>query len=268
MKFMYITNDRKLAEMVDNSTIDYLFIDLEKNGKEERQKNMDTVKSDHSISDIHPIKSSLRSAEVLVRINPIFDGSEKEINQVIEAGADIIMLPYFKTADEVSMFLNIVNGRSKTMLLLETKEAIQEIDHILELRGIDSIHIGLNDLSLSLGKKFMFELLCDGTIEAIIDKIKVTGIPYGFGGVSALDTGVLTANLIIEMHKLLGSSQVILSRGFYNEIVKKYGVVGLNKGFYEEVKKLRNYYDKLKVREYSEALSEVMKSVERICHAK
>lgn len=53
--------------------------------------------------------------------------------------------------------------------LLETPEAVKIVDDIIKLDGLDEIFVGLNDLSLGYGKKFMFELLCDGTVEKLSD---------------------------------------------------------------------------------------------------
>ena len=148
---MYITNNPEIAEIAENAGVDRIFIDLETVGKEERQHNMDTVKSFHSISDIGDVKAVLTKAELLVRINKIYPGSENEINKVIEQGADVVMLPYFKTVEEVKSFLDIIAGRVKTTLLLETPEAVELLDEILGLDGIDEVHIGLNDLQAFLG---------------------------------------------------------------------------------------------------------------------
>ena len=131
-------------------------MDLEVRGKEQRQHNLNTVKSHHSISDIAEIKPLLTRAEMMVRINSWYEGSQKEIDEVIEAGADIIMLPYWMTVEEVRSFIDAVHGRCRTSLLLETKEAVDIIDHVLALGGFDEIHIGLNDLHLSYGMSFMF----------------------------------------------------------------------------------------------------------------
>ena len=67
--------------------------------------------------------------------------------------------------------------------MVETPEAVENIDNILALTGIDYIHIGLNDLHLGYGMSFMFELLADGTVDMLC-KISEKGIPYGFGGVA------------------------------------------------------------------------------------
>lgn len=216
---MYITNDEKEAQLYQNAGVERIFVDLEKNGKEERQPG-DTVKSDHTMEDVRKIRKSISTSKLLVRINPIFSGTEKEIEELISIGADYIMLPFFKTVEEVSLFIKFVNGRAKTVLLLETPEAVLIIDEILSLSGIDEIHIGLNDLSLGYHKKFMFELLSDGTVEYLAKKIKNKMIPFGFGGISRLGGGLLPAEKILLEHIRLGSQRVILSRNFSSECRK------------------------------------------------
>lgn len=222
LKLMYITNNPKVAKIAEKAGVDRIFVDMEYIGKAKRQGGMDTVQSYHTIEDIKRIREVIHKAEIIVRVNPIHEASEEycsseaEINDVIEAGADIIMLPYFKTIKEVACFLKIVNKRTKTMLLLETPEAVDIIDDILNLEGIDEIHIGLNDLSLGYGRKFMFELLADGTVEKLCFKFKMKGIPYGFGGIASIGHGELPAEDIIKEHYRLGSTCVILSRSFCN----------------------------------------------------
>ena len=183
---------------------------------------MDSVQSHHTFQDIQNIRKVLTKSQLLVRCNPIhaatndYCSSEEEINKIVECGADIIMLPYFKTVKEVKTFLGFVAGRTKTMLLLETPEAVDVLDSVLNLSGIDYIHIGLNDLSLGYHKKFMFELLADGTVDVLCAKIKKAGIPYGFGGIASLGKGTIPAEMIIKEHYRLGSTCAILSRSFCN----------------------------------------------------
>ena len=216
LALMYITNDPTVAQIAEKNGVQRVWIDLETLGKEERQKNLNTVKSHHCIHDIEVISNVLTTSEVLVRVNPINPGSEEEINQVIAAGADMIMLPMWKSLDDVKQFLGFVNGRVKTTLLLETKEAVECLDQVLELGGFDEIHIGLNDLHLSYGLTFMFELLSNGTVESLCKKIAATGIPYGFGGIARIGEGTLPAEWIVKEHYRLGSTRAILSRSFCN----------------------------------------------------
>lgn len=216
LTLMYITNNPAVAKVAEKNGVQRVWIDLETLGKEERQKNMNTVKSHHSISDIAAISNVLTTSEVLVRVNPINPDSEDEINQVIAAGADIIMLPMWKSVEDVRKFLELVNGRVRTTLLLETKEAVQCLDQVLALGGFDEMHIGLNDLHLSYGLTFMFEMLSNGTVESLCKKIAAAGIPYGFGGIARIGEGTLPAEWIVKEHYRLGSTRAILSRSFCN----------------------------------------------------
>ncbi|MGN0222436.1 MAG: aldolase/citrate lyase family protein [Muribaculaceae bacterium] len=222
LKLMYITNKPWVARIAEDAGVDWIFVDMEFIGKDARQAGLDTVKNHHTIEDVARIRSAVSKAKVLVRVNPIhpelpdYMSSETEIDLAIEAGADIMMLPFFKTVAEVRQFISIVNGRVKTCLLVETPEAALLLDEILAVEGIDMIHIGLNDLHLALGMKFMFELLADGTVERLAAKIKAKGLPFGFGGIATLDGGAMPGSMVLKEHYRLGSSMVIVSRSFCN----------------------------------------------------
>ena len=217
LQMMYITNNPQIARIAEKYSVDRIWVDLEQIGKKERQGGMNTVQSTHTIQDVQVIRSSIEGrASLQVRVNPIYDGSKSEIDKVIEYGADIIMLPFFSTTKEVEKFIDMVDGRARTCLLLETVGAEKNLDEILEIPGIDEIHIGLNDLHLQYHMDFMFELLSNGKVEEICNKIKNKGIPYGFGGIAKLDEGMLPARHIIAEHYRLGSGMAILSRSFYD----------------------------------------------------
>ena len=246
MKLMYITNNPQIALIAQNAGVDRIFIDMEYIGKDLRQGGMDTVQNHHTLEDITAIRKVLTKSELLVRVNPIhdssdvFSSSEEEIEAVIKAKADIIMLPYFKTACEVKRFLKAVNGRCKTLLLFETAESVENIDEILKLDGIDEVFIGLNDLSLSYGYKFLFEPLANGTVEKIANKFKDKNFSFGFGGIARLGEGTLSSEKIIAEHYRLGSTCVILSRSFCNaNYVTDEKVIG--ELFENEVKRIRDY---------------------------
>lgn len=222
LKLMYITKDPAVAVIAERAGVDWIFLDMEFIGKDARQGGLDTVQNHHTVKDVANIKAAVKTAKVLVRVNPIHDAisnypsSKDEIDATIKAGADIVMLPFFKTVEEVKQFINYVDGRAKTLLLMETVEAANLVDEILEVAGIDMIHLGLNDMHLELGMKFMFELLANGTVEKLGDKIKAKGIPFGFGGIATLDGGALPGSMVLKEHVRLSSSMVIVSRSFCN----------------------------------------------------
>lgn len=245
LTLMYITNNPSIAKIADEAGVDRIFVDLEIIGKVERQGHLDTVISRHSLEDISNIKKSLINSKLLVRVNPINDKSLEEIDEVINRGAEIIMLPMFKTSYEVKTFIKFVDGRATTCLLLETKEAVEQLNEIIKIEGIDEIHIGLNDLHISYNKKFMFELLTDGTVEHICRIIEKKYIKYGFGGIASLGNGAIPPENIIPEHYRLGSSMVILGRSFCD--LKKNSLYEVKNIFNNEVKKIRAYESKVKL---------------------
>lgn len=222
IKLMYITNQQSVAQIAENAGVDRIFVDMEYIGKGLRQGGMDTVQSHHTMEDVARMAKTLQKAELLVRCNPIheatadFGSSKEEIDAIIENGAQVIMLPYFKTAAEVEEFVRLVDGRAKTFPLMETREAAENADEILQVDGIDEIYIGLNDMSLSYGYSFMFQLLANGTVDRLAEKFRAKGMTFGFGGIASLSGGLLPGSYVLKEHYRLGSSRVILSRSFCN----------------------------------------------------
>ena len=229
LNLMYITNRPEVAKIAEKAGVDWIFVDMEFIGKDDRQGGLDTVQNHHTIEDIKNIKSAVTKAKVLVRVNPIHKGhhgymdSCEEIERAIEAGADIVMLPFFHSVQEVKVFVRFVregnercNRQAKVCLLLETPEAAILLDEIMNVPGIDMIHIGLNDLHLAMGMKFMFQLLTDGIVEQLANKIRAKGIPFGFGGIASLHSGALPGAYVLKEHYRLGSSMVIVGRSFCN----------------------------------------------------
>ena len=251
LTLMYITNNPKVAEIAQSAGVDRIWVDMEWIGKEDRQAGMNTVKSHHTIEDIVNLRPIVTSSTLMARINPIhsatkeYGDSREEIESTIAAGAEVIMLPMFKTVKEVEKFVEYVSGRVKTQLLVETKEAHQSIDKILEVPGIDEVHIGLNDLHLSYGQRFMFEPLCDGKVEAMADKLNERGIKFGIGGIARLGKGILPAEYVIAEHYRLGSSAAILSRSFCDANNVE-NVESIRQLFVDEVKQIRLWEEKVK----------------------
>lgn len=269
LKLLYITNKTEIASLADRAGIDRIFIDLEIKGKEERQGHLNTVISRHSTKDIKKIKDVLTFSQLLVRINPINKESKKEIDLVIEGKADIIMLPMFSTADEVREFIRLVDKRAKTCLLLETAAAAVRIDEILDVPGIDEIHIGLNDLHIDMKLTFMFELLSCGFIDYLAQKIKAHNIPFGFGGIARIGYGELPAEYIITEHYRIGSCMAILSRSFCD--ANKRSADEVIEDFTLGIKRIREFeksVSQLSDFEYNENHARVISAVKKIAEKK
>ena len=213
-----ITNSPALASACDALPGMRLFVDLERNGKAERQAGRNTFISTHQISDVGRVKAVLRHARLMVRVNP-YDpaqaaAAQAEVDEVIAQGADLIMLPMFTSAAQLRAFAGIVAGRVPMVPLLETAGALACLDDWITTPGIDEVFVGLNDLHVSLGCRFMFEPLVLGHVERVAIAARQHGLPFGFGGIARVNEGLLPGQDVLAEHLRLGSQAVILSRTF------------------------------------------------------
>ena len=242
MNLFFITNSVQLAQFAVEQGADRIFVDLETLGKNERQGHLDTLISSHSVADVAAVRPVVPQGRLMVRINPINGNTVDEVEQVIQAGADIIMLPMFRTPREVELFVQAVNGRARTMLLVETVGAMESLHECVAVRGLDEVHIGLNDLHLELRKRFMFELLADGTVDRMAQVLNDALVPFGIGGVARVGEGLLPAELILAEHARLGSTAAILSRTFHRR-AETVAEIRAQMDFGAEIAKLRQAYE-------------------------
>lgn len=237
MQLILITNDPRQAQLSVSAGVDRVMVDLEINGKEDRQGHLNTLISRHSFEDVSVIRQALDESgagKLMVRINPIGPNSRAEIDEVLNRGADRIMLPMFNHPDQVAQCIDLIDGRSPLTLLLETAAALVRLPQILSIEGIDDFHIGLNDLHLDMGLDFMFELFGSGLLDHVAQLIRAKGLSFGIGGVACLGEGKLPAELILAAHMHLGSERVILSRDFTESVKDGRSLEG-------EVLKIRDY---------------------------
>ena len=218
MKLMILTAEPSFAKEAQSAGIDRIFFDLEYINKVERQKGRNTFISSNNIEDIPSIRNVLTSSELLVRTNPIHQYSKQEIDKAIDYGADILMLPMAYDKNDVEAFIQMINGRAKVSIMIETVQALTRIDSILALKGVDELFFGLNDLHIGLGLPFLFEVLSGGLIEYMSEKCSKKNMPFGFGGIARIGDGMLPAEKILGEHIRLGSTSVILSRTFKGEV--------------------------------------------------
>ena len=262
---MILAADPQSAIDAQNAGVDRIFYDLEWIGKNERQHGRNTVKSDNKIDDIPAVRKVLTTSQLLVRTNPIHAYTQIEVDKAIEYGADILMLPMVVDQHDAEQYVEMIGGRAKVCIMIETAAAMARLDKILAVPGVDEVFIGLNDLHISMGLTFMFELLSDGLVEYIANKCNAVGMPFGFGGIARIGEGDLPSDNILGEHVRLGSTSVILSRTFK-------GVVGVDKNareidLAEEVAKVRARMvdiEKWDKRQHDENRRSIAKSVDAI----
>lgn len=212
LDLMLFTDDPALALRAEQAGVGRIVVDLEQRGKDARQVGYHLEKNAHSAEDIRAIRAHAKNIPVMARLNPFDENSPPEIDRALEAGASILMLPMFKNADEAAAFVETVAGRARTNLLLETSEALENLEALKPI-PFDELYVGLNDLGIALGRKFCFELATDGTLERI--RTAFPEKPFGFGGITVVGGGSpLPSIMIIKELARLRSSLAIVRRAF------------------------------------------------------
>lgn len=215
LELIQITNDPAFARRCDALDGIRLFVDLERLGKAERQAGRNTFISKHTLDDVSRVKQVLRRSRLMVRVNPLHEGTRDEVQAVLAQGADLLMLPMFTEPQMLREFSGIVAGRCGIVPLLETAGAAESLPEWIATPGLQEVFVGLNDLHRSLGQRFMFEPLAKGLLDRIATAVHGKGLRFGFGGIARLDEGMLPGADVLAEHLRLGSSSVILSRTFH-----------------------------------------------------
>jgi hypothetical protein len=214
LKLLLIPPDVATAAALARCDVDRAFVDLEVIGKRERQAHVAAHFSHHTLADLPAYRDATVGVELLVRTNPIHDGTEDELAAVLAAAPDVVMLPMVRHPREVERFVRRVGGRARVSLLVETPQAFVRLAELLDAGGVDEVHIGLNDLHLAMGLDFMFEVVTSGFLEVLAGVCAERGVRFGVGGVARVDEGAVPGRLVLGEHVRLGSEAVILSRTF------------------------------------------------------
>jgi 2-keto-3-deoxy-L-rhamnonate aldolase RhmA len=211
-----VTNKCLCARRAEYAGIDRIMIDLEKLGKAKRQCGRQLFLSDHYPSDIDRLRATLFVASIQVRVNSWNLQSILEINDVISRGAQIVMLPMVRDREQAARFVDAVNGRARTSLLIETGGALNDGEELLSVGGIDEVHIGLNDLAIDLGREFIFDALADRLLDRIACLAALRHVRFGFGAVAGRACGTLPIDpeIIISEQTRLGASVAWLGRSY------------------------------------------------------
>jgi hypothetical protein len=215
LELIQITNDPAFARRCDALDGIRIMVDLERLGKAERQAGRDTFISTHRLNDVGRVRQALTRSRLMVRVNPLHPGTREEVEDVLDRGADLLMLPMFTRAQEVRNFAAVVAGRAGIVPLLETADAARTLVEWVGTPGLHEVFVGLNDLHRTLAQRFMFEPLATGMLDRIAATVHAQRLRFGFGGIARLNEGMLPGIDVLAEHLRLGSGAVILSRTFH-----------------------------------------------------
>ena len=214
-EFTLFTNDPGLAAEADEAGIDRIGIDLDRLGKTDRQSPAFRI-SNHADGDLDAIGDVVKRGRLFARTDPIHAGLSRQIDELIARGAEVLMLPMFRSRDDVERFVDMVGGRATVSVLVETAAAAVRIHEVVCVEGIDEVFVGLNDLHLSLGLDSRFEVISSGLMDAIAREVHAAGLRFGFGGVGrATDRSLpVPSALVYPQYARLGARGAIIARSF------------------------------------------------------
>lgn len=193
-------NDPELARAHLDAGVRSFIIDLEVLGKNLRQLGFDTEIRPGTLDALSAV-SSIDGATTWCRINRFGEHSGEEIEAVIEAGADVILLPMAESIAEIDAYLGLIGQRCQAAVMIET-QACAEISPELRELPLDYTFFGLNDFAISRGGGSIFTALADGSVERVRNALPDIG--FGVGGLTDVRRGspIPSARLLEEMERL------------------------------------------------------------------
>ena len=190
--------------------------DLEHLGKTERQAGRSTWLSPHSLDDLRAVGGVLARALLFVRINPLHAGTRDEIESVLACGAAVVMAPMVASAAQAADFTGLVARRARTVVLIETRAGVDSLPAIAAVPDLDEIHIGLNELSLSLELPNRWSVLAGDLVKDAATCAHAAGRSFGFGGIGCVHDNRLPipSDLIYAEYARTGATRALLARSF------------------------------------------------------
>jgi len=186
------------AEVLASLGFDWLFIDAE-----------------HSTLDTSQMQSLLQAASPTPCIIRIASGDDVPIKKALDLGAHGIIVPQVNTAEQAANvvrwaryapegargvglarahgyglkfreYLSAANREIAVIVQAEHVRAVENIDAIVRVPGVDAVLLGPYDLSASLGKMGQID---DAEVVAAISRVteacRKAGMPLGYFGVTA-----------------------------------------------------------------------------------
>jgi len=154
---------------------------------------------------------------LFARVNPLNPASGHEVDALITRGARVLMLPMVRTAAEAREFVRMVDGEATVVLLVENAEAIAAVRELAGVEGVDEVHIGINDLALSLGLRNRWLTLAGDLALTAGAAVRAEGKRFGLAAVGrAGDRGLpVPAELVYAEYARTGASAALVSRSFF-----------------------------------------------------
>jgi hypothetical protein len=211
------TDDPGLARRADAAGVDRIGVDLERRGKAERQRGLGTWISPHTVQDAERVGAALENAALFARVEPLGEGSPLEVEALLARGVAVLMLPMVMTAEQAQAFTALVAGRAQVVLLVEHVDAVARLDELVDVDGVDEIHIGLNDLAISMGVRNRWLALAGDLAVEAGETVRAVGKRFGLGAVGRVGDRSLPVptDLVYAEYARSGATAALISRSFF-----------------------------------------------------
>ena len=195
--------------------VDGIVIDWERAGKRARQLAADTEINLDTVDDLRRMRTATRS-RIVCRINPLGDRTPHEVDAAIDAGADELLVPMVRSAEDVRMAFEVAAGRIDVGIMVETVDAVGSARELAR-HPVSRVFVGLNDLAIERGSASIFTALTDGTVDQVREAFEV---PFGVAALTVPEGGEpLPCRLLIGELARLRCEFSILRRSFRRDIV-------------------------------------------------
>jgi hypothetical protein len=189
-------------------------VDMENKCKQTRQSGFDTQINLNTLEDLKTVRTCT-DRKVICRVNGFGDHTPAEVEQVVDAGADEILLPMVRKPEEVLRTLDLIHDRCKLGILIETVDAVNSAA-ALDSLPLSRIYVGLNDLAIDRKLRCIFTSVADSTLDWIRPSILQ---PFGFGGLTLPEKGYpIPCRLLAGEITRLGCDFTFLRRSFFKDI--------------------------------------------------
>ncbi|HEV2760067.1 MAG TPA: aldolase/citrate lyase family protein [Acidimicrobiales bacterium] len=207
-------NNSAAARAVVGAGATGVVVDWERRGKRARQAGADTQINADTPADLAAVRAAQRGV-VLCRVNRWSAWTPAEIDVAIGLGADEILLPMVRRSEEVDAALDVVDGRCRLGILVETTDAVRRVDSLVT-RPLSRIYLGLNDLMIDRGGSSLFAPLVDGTVDRVAAATIAAGIPFGVAGLTRPEDGrPVPCRLVVGALARVSASFTFLRRSFW-----------------------------------------------------
>ena len=226
-----------VAQIASAADLDFIMFDMEHG-----------TYSIETFADIAKVAKSI-GLGIFVRVPELSRGY---VSRIMDAGADGVMVPMISSGEEAQALANwakyspignrgfgsscvqnsygnigvdtitfMKNRNEETLAIaqIETKEAIDNIDAIAEVKGIDVLLIGPNDLAISLGVPGD---VMGGAVQAAIEKVVIAAEKNG--KVFAMHSGDALLDKWVPrgMKMIMNSLDISVLQSGFSSIAKKY----------------------------------------------